>query len=756
MDPTHRMLTHEGVEVALSPTLFEALLYFVEHPGRVVSKEELLDAVWPGKVVAEANVSQTIFTLRKALAEAGACEPLIETAPRRGYRFAGAVRVRERWIASSRAESPVGDRLVGPLGGQQTGEQAPRIWRVSARSALWSGAVLLVIAGGAVALWLHGAGHAPPPASVVALAYFQNSTGEPIFDRTLDTALRIDLEQSPFVTVISPRQVSDTLTLMKQASDARLTPALAAEVCVRNNGRAAIDGSITRLDGEYLLTATATDCTDDHVLAAEKTQVVGREAVIPALDRLVGRIRARLGEPEGSVARFSVPLMNEKTASLAAIKAYSEALFLTRHGQYAEAIPLYQHAIELDPNFAVAYYNMAVAYNNTYQRNASVSAIDKAYHLRETLGEPQKILLDTLYNTYVTGNYIEVTRAERISTEIYPNKANGWSNLSNSENWLGRYSAAIDAGQHAVALGPDQVTNYVVLARALMHAGRLDDAAAVLARSAAKGLVGGQVPGLMVEIDIARDDAAAVERASTAANGQPYETDVLQLAAADAYRQGQVRRGDEIYARAASIFASQGMADYTVASHAIDLARLGLVDRARSLLAHLPASSDPTQNANASLAFATIGEGGRVRTILDGAFRERPSDTVLNAVFAPEDRAVLALRQGQWSVAVAELQPALAYEARDYDIPYLRGRAYLAAKDGVGAAAEFHKILDHPGILPADEQRALAQLGLARADALQHDMPASRKAYEQFFADWKDADPDLPPLRAAKAEYAAL
>jgi len=756
MDPTHRVLTHEGSEVALSPTLFEALLYFVEHAGRVVSKEELLDAIWPGKVVAEANVSQTIFTLRKALAEAGAPHPLIATAPRRGYRFTGAVRVHAHMTAPVSAAALTEDGPVGSIRLEQPAKRSTAIFRLSTRTAVLSGAVLLAIVGGCVALWLRGAGRAPPAASVVALADFQNSTGDPIFDRTLDKALRIDLEQSPFVTVLSQRQVGETLTQMTRASDARLTTALAEEVCVRNNGQAAIDGSIARLGDRYLLTLTATDCSSDHVLAAEKAQIASREAVIPALDRLIGRIREKLGESGESVAKFNVPIMNEKTASLAAIKAYSEGGYLENHGKDDEAMALFQHAVELDPNFAAAYNAISAINSNRRQDDAAKLNITKAYNLRSSVNEELNLNISMLYNIYVTNNYSEIIRIGRVMTEIYPRQSSAWINLGNSESWLGQYSAAIEAGERGVTLAPGRALSYVVLARALMHAGRLDEAEAVLARSAAKGFVGGEAPGLMMQINMARNDSAAVERAIAAANGKPYESDVLQLAATNAYRQGQVGRGDELYARAAAILASQGMTDYTIASHALDLARLGMADQARALLAHRPASADQMGNANAIVAFATIGDAARARTFLDGELRERPADTLLNAMFAPEVRAVQALGRGKPSEAVADLQPALAYEARDYDVPYLRGRAYLAAKDGAHAAVEFHKILDHPGVLPEDEQRSLAQLGLARANVLQHDMPASRKAYEQFFADWKDADPDLPPLREARAEYARL
>lgn len=753
LDPTRRVLTHGGEPVVLSPTLFDTLVYFVEHPGRVVSKDELMDAIWPRRVVEEANISQTIFTLRRALAEAGAREQLIMTAPRQGYRFASPVRIQ----AHARAVAPEApaprDAQFAPLAEAEAAPKPPRASRPGLGTAVVIAAILLVAIGGFILSRPRGAGHGPPFTSTVVLADFQNSTGDPIFDKTLDRVLQIDLEQSPFVTILSPRQIRDTLALMAQPQDQRLTPPLAGEVCVRNNGQAVIDGSVASLGARYLLTLSATDCVSDKVLAAEKAEIEGREAVIPMLDRMIGRIRGKLGESTDSVAKFSVPIMNEKTASLAALKAYSEGSYLSDHGDNAKAIALFQHAIDLDPNFPAAYSRISASYFNINQRALAKTYMSKAYALRDTANEELKLNISILYNTYVTNNYGEVIRTAREMTEIYPRQGSAWINLSNAENWLGRFPAAIEAGQHAVEAAPGREASYVVLARALMHADRLNDAAAVCARSVAKGLAGDQTAGLLMEIGIARRDPVAISRQIAQAQGTSYEGDILIFAARDAYHQGQVRRGDDLYARAAQLFADQGTADPSASARAADLAQLELKDRARELVARLPADADPQNNL---LTLALIGDAAQARIDLERALRQGPGDTLLNAVFAPEARAELALKQNHPAEAVADLRPALMYEARDDDTPYLRGRAYLAANDGARAAIEFHKIIDHPGVEPADVLHPLAQLGLARAYALQGLGPASRKAYEQFFADWKDADPDLPPLIEARAEYAKL
>jgi tetratricopeptide (TPR) repeat protein len=311
----------------------------------------------------------------------------------------------------------------------------------------------------------------------------------------------------------------------------------------------------------------------------------------------------------------------------------------------------------------------------------------------------------------------------------------------------------VAAGRRTLALEGGAESSYAVLARALMHAGQLDAASAVCAAAGAKGVAGDQIQGLILEIASARGEHAAIDRAVAAARGKPAERDVLLFAAHDAYRRGQVRRGEALYTQAADLAKDQDLADTTLASRARDLADLGLADQARTLLARVPADAGP---GDFLFTLADVGDAVRAGALLERDLKAAPTDTLLVAVFAPETRAALDLRRGRPAEAVAALRPALPYEGRDNDVPYLRGRAYLAAGDGPRAAAEFRKILDHPGVEPASPLHPLAALGLARAERLAGTIPAARRAYQAFLADWKDADPDLPPLLAARAEYAAL
>jgi DNA-binding winged helix-turn-helix (wHTH) protein/tetratricopeptide (TPR) repeat protein len=754
LDPIRRTLTRAGAHVTLSPTVFDALLYLVEHPGRVVSKDELLDAVWPRKVVEDANVSQTIYTLRKALGGASAAEPIILTAPGQGYRLAAPVRLRERAGAADPAPDLLSASAVSPpMKGATSGQsgKAKRPWPVPDVVAIGVGALVMALAGAGV--WLAKGSRAPTAQPIVVLAAFQNLTKDPVFDRSLAKALEVDLDQSPFITALSDRQVQDTLALMSRPKDTPLTETVAAEICARNNGQAVVDGAIAAVGADYLVTLNATDCANGRALDAEKTEVAGREAVIPALDRLIDRMRERLGESRDQIARFNVPLANEKTTSLAAIKAFSEGVWLANSGQSDQAQALYQQAIELDPNFAAAYASLAALDFNTGRKRAAQEAMVKAFGLRHTVNEELRLNIEILFNSLVAGDYNAVIRSAQAMTKIYPRQGSAWINLSNAENWLGQYAAAIEAGRHAVEAAPGRESSYVVLARALMHAGRLDEAAEACRQAAAKGLAGGQTAGLTAEIAIARNDAPGLARVLAAAHEKPYEPDVLAIAARDAYRQGQVARGDGLYAQAAALYAARGDPDASVTDRASDLAELGLRDRARALAARAPNDADPMTHL---LTLAELGDGVRADALLERDLRSRPSDTLLNAVLKPELDATAAIRSGHPRDAVADLRAASPYEARDNEAPYRRGEALLAAHDGPAAAAEFRKILDHPGVEPADVLRPLAQLGLARAYALAGDAPKSRRAYQQFFADWRGADPDLPALKAAQAEYAAL
>jgi DNA-binding winged helix-turn-helix (wHTH) protein/tetratricopeptide (TPR) repeat protein len=742
LDPVRRLVSRLGSTVPLTPTLFDTLLYLIEHPGRAVSKEELLDAVWPRKTVNEANISQTIFTLRRALAAAGAAEPMIVTAPGVGYRFACPVQVVHGAVDPRETAAP---RAARALPFWRTG----RAWAIGG---------IVVVAAAALGAALMQLLPRPPPASppspsLVVMGAFQNLTSDPQLDRTFKVATQIDLMQSPFFQVLPDEKVQDTLTLMTRPRDAALTPALAREVCARNNGTASIDGAVAQVGARYLLTLTATDCANGGIIAADKLEVGDRDGLLPAFDRLVARTRSRLGESAASLRRFGFPLLQQRTASLAALEAYSEAVDDAQHGRRIESIALFKQAIAFDPGFAAAFSDLAVIYDNLHEDDLAKAMITRAYGLRDTLGERERFYVLARYNGFVTGDVPEGLRIYDSWTQVYPNDGPAWANLSNKENWVGRYAEAIAAGRRAVALSPNSEGSYVVLARALLHAGQLGDAQAVCAAAATHGVDGDDMHSILFQIAAARDDAAGEAQQLAWAQGKPGERTILIDAGQAAFGRGEIERGLGLFARALELGKPFGLKDIFAAPNARLLEDLGRHDLALQALAHVPPGYD---SPDYRFALAEIGDAAAANARLNADIKKAPTDTLLTQVYASEQRAAEALRRGQPQAAIAALEPARPYEMRTFDIPYLRGEVYLAAHDGVRAAVEFRKILDNRGVEAVSSHYALSHLGLARALRLQNDLAGSRGAYERFFRDWRDADPGTPLLSAARGEYASL
>lgn len=746
LDPTRRLLTRDGVPVSLSPTLFDTLLYLVEHPSKVVSKDELLDAVWPKKTVDLGNVSQTIFTLRKALTAAGSKEALIVTAPGEGYRFAQPVEVQSPRSSVQPAQSLSHAEMVEatPL---KSARRQPTAWM----SAL-IGASVLVVAGLALGFWLRRT-PVSPGRNVVVLGAFQNLARDPQFDGAFEMATRIDLQQSPYVSVLPEKKVEDTLGLMARPKDEPLTAAVTREVCARNNGVAAINGAIAAVGTRYLLAVTATECSDGDVLSAEKAEVDRRDALLPALDRLIGKARRRLGESAASVRRFDAPLLQRRTTSLEALRAYSDAVYDVFHGRRTESIPEFQHAIALDPKFSAAYSDLAVIYSNLRQNDLASASILKAHSLQDGLGEHEKFLLEERLNTIVTGDVPAGLRLLQAWTRIYPDDGSAWSNLSNKENWIGDYPDAIRDGRRANLLSPDNEASYVVFARALLHAGRYDEARAVCDQAIAHHVDGDDLHRVLYQIAIARDNDAAAAAELAWAKGKPGETSILIEACQTAFGRGKIAEGLGTFTRAYELGKSFGLGDVFSAANARLLYDLGLPDLARQTFARVPAGFD---SIDYRFDLAEMGDVAHAEALLKAALAKTPNDTLLTKISIPEVRAAEALRRGQPLAAVEALKPAEPYEMRTFDVPFVRGRAFLAAGDGVHAAIEFRKILDHRGVEAVSSHYQLSELGFARALALQHDVAGSRAAYLRFFQDWRNADPDMPLLAAAKAEYAAL
>jgi eukaryotic-like serine/threonine-protein kinase len=734
LDAARRTLTRDGVSVALTPTVFDLLRHLVANAGRVIAKDELFEAVWPGRYLDDSNLTTTVFVLRKALKDAGEPERLIVTAPGRGYVFTGEVRP---------------EPAIGAAGVETTPRRRSPMRVILAGIAAC--AAVAIIAGVLVAT---GSGRGAPAArSALVLAEFQNLTGDPVFDHSLDKAVAIDLDQSPFLSVLPDQQVQDTLVLMKRSKDERMTPALAQEVCARNNGAGVLQGSIAAVGATYLLTLTTTDCAGTKVLASRKTEVVGRERVVAALDHLTGRVRRELGESNASIRKFGTPLLPEQTASLAALKAFSEGAQLQDHGQGADSIPFFQHAIELDPNFAVAYAALAHAYRSFMEDAPEKINISKAYALRDSVSERERFNIVSRYHQSVTGNLGELIRDVQLWSATYPRDPAPWMILADAQMRMGRFAQGVGPARRALDLGPGIEDAYSLLARAYWYTGEADRALAVCASAAAKGLAGEDIHLLLLRIALNRHDQAGVATQMAWFEGKPAARQALSIQAVFALRLGQLRRAEAFFARQQAVVRLQGVSNIWATVWVEVLAQFGLEDRARALLKRIGA--DP-RFRDYEYVMAAVGDAALAQRLVADHLRSAPADTYLNEIGAPSLKAQLALRRGKPLEAIAALQGAAAYDTGNPGVPYLRGLAYLAASDGPHAVQAFQTFIRNEATYPNSNHIPLAELGLARAYKLEGDLPASRRQYQVFLADWKDADPDLPLLVAAKAEYAAL
>jgi serine/threonine protein kinase/Flp pilus assembly protein TadD len=591
----------------------------------------------------------------------------------------------------------------------------------------------------------------------IVLADFDNAASNAEFDNPLNTALAIDLKQSPFLEIASASEIGETLKTMEHSPQEKLTPVLAREVCQRMNGHAVIGGSITRFGQKYLITLVASGCESGLTLAQSKATADDPDGLLKAVDSVAAEIRKSLGEPRKSLQRFNQPLLGAKvTGSLDALKAYTRAHDLGVAGNYQESIPHFQRAIELDDRFAVAYADLCAVYSNLGEIDLAATNCRKGYELRELANERDRLFIIALYHNHVTGNLHESIRNEQTWTELYPNDAAPWINLADLQIQIGRADLALDPAMRAVTSHPNDTVAYVVLARSQMYVGQADNALATCRKAIAQKVDGAEIHGLLAQLAFARHDKAGVAEQVSWAKGKPAEPYIRLQEALIEFAQGKHRAGLETLGQLTEGYRRQGMLERAVRIEAglprID-AELGLVEDARKLLGRLPAINGST---DIPVALAEVGETAQAETLLRESLRKSPQDTLWQYVRGPQIQAAIALSRGKPQEAIEVLRPSLPYDMRNYEAAALRGQAYLAAGQPDFAAIEFRKILDHPTLDPRSHQLPLSHLGLARASALRGDQAGARRDYEAFFALWKDADEDLPVLAQARREYAKI
>jgi eukaryotic-like serine/threonine-protein kinase len=774
------MLTRQGTPVPLTGKCFDVLLLLVRQSPATVSKDELMRTVWPDTFVEESNLTQHVSLLRKALGESPQDRLYIVTVPGQGYRFVAQVRQAEtnpRAIAERAQNEPSSlAEIEAPFVETPQGIEAqpaqvdvaatPRR-QPSRASRAWVLFIVLVLVLliGLTFLRLHHTptAHALGAKDSVLLAEFENRTGDPVFDGPLFEGAAVELEQSPYLDLVSPESVRETLRLMGHSPDDPVRLPLAREVCERLGAKALISGSIARLGDAYVVGVEAVGCSDGAILAREQVEASNKEQVIPVLGKAAAALRRRLGESLASIQTFDVPMEKATTTSLDALKSYSLGADERARGNEKASIPFFEHAFALDQNFAMAYVQLGAVYRNLGETEQAASWFKKAFDLRENLSEREKLHLTVRYHETIGGDIEKATETYEIWSHMFPRDPLPFNGLSARYQVVGQYQKAVDAARSSLALSSHYYVPYTNLARSLLALNRFDESQRACQQAAAVQRDSLGTHRVLYELAYIRHDRTSMQKEVDWARGTERENDMLGTEASVLIADGKLKSGRQLFQRSWASSLGSGLkedAAYSMAGEALAEADLGNFDQARAQAAialQMGDGIDALETAAEALALA--GETRRADALVDELRQRFPRHSVLNRASLPTTLAAIELHKHNPQKAIELLQQAGPYdfsEFSDMSPIYIRGLAYLQAHSGKEAAIEFQKLLDHPGIDPTSDRHPLAQLGLARACALTGDLRKSRKAYEDFFARWSDADKTIPVLQDALLEYKNL
>ena len=742
-------LRKQGVRIKLQEQPFHVLSVLLQHAGEVVTREELRNQNWPPDTFVDFDnsLNTAINKLREALGDSADNPRFVETLPRRGYRFIAPV-----------------TGVDGTTRGTATGVSA--IARPRGRKVVVTVAVLVLAAGIAGGL-LWRARRAPrlTEKDTIVLGDFANSTGDAVFDATLREGLSVELEQSPFLSLVSEEGIHQTLRMMERPANTRLTPEITREVCQRTSSAAALDGSIALIGTRYNLILKAVNCANRDLLASTETQANDKSHVLDALGKAASEMRRKLGESLSTLQKYNTPLEQATTPSLEALQAYTLG---GKSGDFPTAIPFLQRAIQLDPDFAMAYDQLGGAYQSMGETAMGAENMRRAFELRGRVSELEKLAIEGDYYRGVTGNLLNAKRSYALGEQIYPREPFFRGGLGLIYMALGQYESALKEHQQVLRLSPYDSVAFRFVAYAYLLLDRVEDATVTAREARAKGLDYALGPTVYL-IAFYQNDAPEMARQVAAAAGKTGEEDLLLALDADtAAYFGHLRRAREL-SRQASNFARQAGENEASATYenvaGLREGLFGNTDKAREQIrVARPIPSEGDQYYGFALAMAYAGNANGVQRLVEDFNKRFPEDTTVQ--YLPTLRAKLAIMHASPQQALTDLELAAPYELGTpaigfYNWPnmypvYVRGEAYLAAHKGREAAAEFQKILDHRGIVLNEPIGALAHLQLGRAYAISGDSAKARAAFQDFLTLWKDADPDIPVLQQAKAEYAKL
>ncbi|MFZ0820302.1 MAG: protein kinase, partial [Candidatus Acidiferrales bacterium] len=637
----------------------------------------------------------------------------------------------------------------------------------STRWAVALGAAIL-LAGLALVGWLFFSrnAHALTDKDTIVLADFTNTTGDPAFDGSLRQGLSVQLEQSPFLSIVPDDQMTQTLRMMGLKPDVKLTPEIAREVCQRAGSTAAIDGSIAQVGSQYDLILKAVNCSSGETLASTEALAIDKNHVLNALGKVSAELRSKLGESLSTVKKYDTPLEQATTSSLEALQAFS----MGRQANVVKAdpmaaVPLLQRAISLDPNFATAYALLGVNYSNIGLTGLAEENTQKAYELRGRVSEREKLFIESTYFQLAPGDLEKARKAFELWAQTYPRDPQPDNNLAIIHSRLGQYDKALAAIQESIRLNPARGLYYANLVTFYLNLNRLGDAGATAAQAQAKNLDSPPLRFGLYELAFLQDDASGMaQQVAWSAGKTGVEPVPLELEAAASAYFGRLERARDFSRRAVASAQHAELreeaARYLAAGAMVEAFFGNSVEARRQAGSALGLTTGRGTQYEAALAIGIAGDTTRAEAIAKDLAKRFPEDTLVQLNYLPTIHAQLALARKDPSKAIEALQAVAPYDLAQtgyYDFSaalfpvYMRGEAYLASHRGAEAVVEFQKILDHRGAVLTEPIGALAHLGLARAYVLQGDTAKARAAYQDFLTLWKDADPDIPILKQAKA-----
>jgi len=637
-----------------------------------------------------------------------------------------------------------------------------KVWKVALPTVLLFVGVL--ITGGLY----YRAHHAKPltERDTVVLADFENKTGDSVFDDALKQALAVELEQSPFLNVLSDRRVSQTLKMMGHSPNELVTADVGRELCLRSGSAALLGGTISTLGTHYVIELNAVACGNGDTLAKEQVEAKNTDDVLKALSQASSRLRAKLGESLPSVQMFYVPV-EATTSSLEALKNYSLGVRIGHQQGDAPSLSFFKRAIELDPNFPLAYAGLAMRYSNLNEPSESLHYATKAYELRDRVSEREKLRISSVYFR-ATGELEKESEIYQLWSANYPRDSTPHNDLCDDYVSLGQYDKALAECQETLRLAPNGVLSYQNLGAAYIYMNRIDDAKSILDQALAHKLDSGGLRDNMYTVAFLRNDAAQMAELLTWGAGRPGDEDVLLSAQSDteAYY-GHMARARDFSRRAvdsATRADSRETAAFWQMNAAFREAELGNIALARQGTSDaLALSSGRDVKVIAALTLARIGDTARARDLAREVEKSNPSNTTLKRYWLPSIDAAVELNRGDPSQALKDLEATASYEfgtARSFIncmCPvYLRGQAYLQLHNGAAAVAEFQKIVNQRGFIGNFVIGPLAHLQIGRAYQMAGETTKSEAAFRDFFAIWKDADPGIPAFKQAKAEHSKL